>query len=153
LAVHRHENAGGDIWIYDLAKADAQVQNLTLNAAQDSSSPVWSPDGTRIAFAARRNNKWGIYTKLADGAAKEELIIESDGGLMPMSWSPDGKSLVYWVNSLDVWIVPLTGDKKPTPFLQTPPIEVNPQISPDGKWIAYSSNETAGIFQVYIRPF
>ena len=153
LAVHRHEGSGGDIWIYDLAKADAQVQKLTFDAAQDNSSPIWSPDGTKIAFASRRNDKWGIYTKLADNTAREELIIESEVGKMPMSWSPDGKFIVYWVSERDQWAVPLTGDKKPIPLLKTPAIEVNPTISPDGKWLAYSSNETAGIFQIYIQPF
>jgi dipeptidyl aminopeptidase/acylaminoacyl peptidase len=132
------------------------MQRLTFDATQDNSSPVWSPDGARFAFASRRGSKWGLYVKLADGTAKEELITESDQPKSPMSWSPDGKLLVYYVEApqtrFDIWYVPVTGDKKPIPFLQTPANERYPQLSPDGKWIAYGSNET-GRAEVYIKPF
>src|SRR5262249_36300770 len=133
FAVHLHEGNGGDSWSFELAQG--RMQRLTFDATQDNSMPVWSPDATRIAFGSRRNNKWGLYVKTADGAAKEELIIESDVPKMPMSWSPDGKLLVYWVDDPktrgDVWAVTLTGDKKPMPLLQSQFNEVNPQVSPD----------------------
>lgn len=60
--------------------------------------PKWSPDGSRVAFGSRRNGKWGLYVKLADGTAEEELVTESDLPKMQMRWSPDGKMLVYWVD-------------------------------------------------------
>jgi Tol biopolymer transport system component len=73
-----------------------------------------------------------------------------------MSCSPEGKFIVYWVSDpktgSDVWVLPLAGDRKPIPFLQSPIAESWPQISPDGKWIAYSSNET-GRYEIYARPF
>ena len=71
-----------------------------------------------------------------------------------MSWSPDGKLLVYWQlgGAGDVWYVPVTGEKKPIPILQTPFAEVFPQVSPDGKWLAYQSNET-GRAEIYLKPF
>ena len=71
-----------------------------------------------------------------------------------MSWSPDGKLLVYWQlgGAGDIWYVPLTGEKKPIPILQTPFAEVFAQVSPDGKWLAYQSNET-GRAEIYIKPF
>jgi dipeptidyl aminopeptidase/acylaminoacyl peptidase len=91
-----------------------------------------------------------------DGTAREELIAESDPPKMPMSWSPDGKLLVCWTIGSgtfgDVWAVPLTGDRKPFPILQTQSNETNPQVSPDGKWIAYSSDET-GRSEIYIGSF
>jgi dipeptidyl aminopeptidase/acylaminoacyl peptidase len=156
LAVHRHDGDGGDVWILDAAQAGAPVR-LTFDATQDNSSPIWSPDGARVAFASLRQKKWGLYIKAADGTAREELVTESETAKMPMSWSPDGKVLVYQVMTggagADQWAVPLTGDKKPFPLLQSPAVEVSPQISPDGKWIAYSSNETANIFQIYVKPF
>ena len=152
VAVHRHEGAGGDNWLFDLIQG--RTQRLTFDATQDNSMPVWSPDGTRIAFGSRRNGKWGLYSKRADNTGSEELITESDLPKAPMSWSPDGKLLVYALGAgpYDVWVVPLTGDRKPSPILQTQFNEANPQISPDGKWLAYHSAET-GRSEVYIKPF
>ena len=92
--------------------------------------------------------------KSADGTGTEELIVESEAPKAPMSWSPDGKLLVYWQlgSAGDVWAVPVTGDKKPIPILQSQFAEVFPQVSPDGKWLAYQSNET-GRPEIYIKPF
>jgi len=152
FAVHRHEGSGGDSWSFDLAQG--RMQRLTFDTTQDNSSPLWSPDGTRIAFASLRANKWGLYAKSADGTGTEELIVESEAPKAPMSWSPDGKLLVYWQlgGAGDIWYVPVTGDKKPIPILQTAFAEVFPQVSPDGKWLAYQSNET-GRPEIYLRPF
>src|SRR5262249_10318844 len=128
---------------------------FTFDASQENSSPVWSPDGKQIAFGSKRNGKWGLYVKLADNTRNEELLIEGENITMPMSWAPDNH-LVYWKSdpktSGDIWVVPLTGEKKPHPFLQTAADERNPQVSPDGRWITYSSNET-GRSEVYIKPF
>jgi Tol biopolymer transport system component len=152
FVVHRHEGTGGDSWSYDLAQG--RMQRLTFDATQDNSSPIWSPDGTRIAFASLRANRFGLYVKSADGSGSEELIIESETPKAPMSWSPDGKLLVYWQFAAvgDAWAVPLEGDRKPIPLLQSQFAEVFPQVSPDGKWLAYQSNET-GRTEIYIKPF
>jgi Tol biopolymer transport system component len=152
FAVHRHEGLGGDSWSFDLAQG--RMQRLTFDVTQDNSSPLWSPDGRRIAFASRRDGKWGLYLKSADGTGNDELIIDSGEPKAPMSWSPDGKLLVYWQlgGAGDIWYVPLTGEKKPIPILQTPFNEFVAQVSPDGKWLAYQSNET-GRAEIYIKPF
>jgi Tol biopolymer transport system component len=152
FAVHRHEGSGGDSWSFDLAQG--RMQRLTFDTTQDNSSPLWSPDGTRIAFASLRANKWGLYAKSADGTGTEELIVESEAPKAPMSWSPDGKLLVYWQlgGAGDIWYVAVTGEKKPIPILRTPAAEVFPQVSPDGKWLAYQSNET-GRAEIYLKPF
>jgi Tol biopolymer transport system component len=154
VAVHLHDGEGGDSWFFD--SAQGRLQRLTFDAAQHNSMPVWAPDGTHVAFGSRRNGKWGVYLKLADGTGKEELLTESELLKMPMSWTPDGKLLLYSVDDTktrgDVWAVPVTGDRKLIPILQSQFQELNPQVSPDGKWIAYSSNETSRN-EIYIKPF
>jgi Tol biopolymer transport system component len=156
-AVHRHDPEGGDIWIFETGKDTPS--KFTFDATQDNSMPVWSPDGMRIAFGSRRNGKWGLYLKHADNTRADELLLESGGPALPMDWSPDGKLLVYCITdpktSGDIWALPITdasGEKKPMPVLQTTSDERNPQISPDGKWMAYSSDET-GRSEIFIKSF
>jgi eukaryotic-like serine/threonine-protein kinase len=152
VAVHRHESGGGDVWILDAGQETPS--RFTFEASQDNSMPLWSPDGTRIAFASQRGGKWGLYVKLSDNTRGEESILESENPVMPMSWS--GNRLVYWSNDPktagDIYSVDLTGERKATAILQTAADERNPQVSPDGKWLAYSSNETARS-EIYVRPF
>jgi Tol biopolymer transport system component len=154
VAVHVHEGNGGDSWFFD--SAQGRMQRLTFDASQFNANPVWAPDGKRIAFGSKRNGKWGLYVKPADGTAKEELITESDQPKMPMSWSPDGKLLIYWNEDPrtrgDIWMVPVTGDRKPVPIVQTQNQELYPQLSADGKWLAYQSDESSRD-EIYIRPF
>jgi dipeptidyl aminopeptidase/acylaminoacyl peptidase len=157
IVAHRHEAGGGDLWIFDVG--ELTPTRFTFDGSQDNSSPIWSPDGMRIAFASRRNGKWGLYTKAADNTRAEQLVIETEFPAIPMSWSPDGKQLVYTMfdpkTAGDVWstTVDAEGDKpQAVPLLQTPADERNPQISPDGHWLAYSSNET-GRSEIYVRPF
>ncbi|HVH26654.1 MAG TPA: protein kinase [Vicinamibacterales bacterium] len=152
LAVHRHDGEGGDVWVFESGRP--VMSRLTFDPTQHNAMPIWSPDGRKIAFGSQRNGKWGIYAKLADGGRDEELLVESDVPKMPMSWSPSGESIVYWeqVGGGDQWMLPLTGDRKPLPILNTPFGEAFPQVSPDGKWMAYDSNET-GNYEVYIKSF
>jgi Tol biopolymer transport system component len=154
IAVHRHDSNGGDIWLFESARRET-MSRFTFDATQDNSSPIWSPDGSRIAFGSVRNGKWGIYQKSANGTGGEELLVESDLPKAPMCWSPGGKFIVYTLHDpktgFDVWVLSL-GDKKPVPFLQTSFNERDPQISPNGKWIAYTSDET-GRNEIYVRPF
>jgi Tol biopolymer transport system component len=157
IAAHRHDGDGGDVWLFDVG--EQTPTRFTFDGTQDNSSPIWSPDGLRIAFASHRNDKWGLYTKVADNTRAEELVVETETPAIPMSWSPDGKQLVYSTvdpkTSGDVWSVAADAGgspQKPVPILQTAADERNPQVSPDGQWLAYSSNET-GRSEVYVRPF
>jgi Tol biopolymer transport system component len=154
IAVHRHDTGGGDVFIFEPGLETAA--KLTFDVNQDNSSPIWSPDGKRIAFGAHRNGKWGLYLKNADNTRSEVLIKDSESAIVPMSWTPDGNTLVYTITdsrtSSDIWRISLTGEKEAIAFLQTPANERHPQVSPDGKWIAYSSNE-AGRSEIYIRSF
>jgi Tol biopolymer transport system component len=155
VAVHRHDGTGGDIWVME--PPPRSPTRITFEASQDNSSPVWSPTGDRIAFASKRNGKWGLYETRSDGSGTDgELLFESDLPKAPMSWSPDGKRLVFWQHDQktlgDIMILPMEGDKKPVPFLGSTRNETHPQVSPDGKWIAYSS-ELTGRKEVYVQPF
>jgi hypothetical protein len=152
IAVHRHEGNGGDIWILE----SGRTRRLTTDASgtQDNSSPIWSGDGSRIVFASYRNGKWGIYVKRADGASAEELLMESEISGEPMSWSPDGKFIVYCAYAVrdepNIWVLPLTGERKPSQLVAD--LSCQGQISPDGKWIAYHTREP-GQRVIYIKPF
>jgi Tol biopolymer transport system component len=156
--VHRHDNNGGDIWLLD---SEGPIRQLTFDALQENSNPVWSPDGSRIIFGSRRNGKWGIYRMPTDGTSGEELLYESSrptvsAAVLPMAWSPDGQSIVFYVNDPntqgDQWLLRLDGDKKPVLLIQTPGNDDASQISPDGKWIAFRSDKS-GRQEIYMERF
>jgi serine/threonine protein kinase len=154
IAVQRRENKGGDLWLVETA--GGKTSRLTFDATQENTWPVWSPDGSRIAFASRRAGKWGIYEKPSNQTGTDTLLFESDDLKWPTSWSQDGKFLLFVVISSkargDIWKLPLTGDGKAVPILETQFNEMDPQISPNGKWIAYRSDET-GRNEVYVQSF
>jgi eukaryotic-like serine/threonine-protein kinase len=154
IVLHRHDSGGGDVWLIETTGGKAS--RLTFDASQENSSPIWSPDGSRIVFGSRRNGKWGLYQKLSNGTGSEELLVESDQVVSPMSWSADDKYILYMLQDpktgYDGWALPLTGDRKPFPILNTVFAEAHPQISPDGKWVAYGSDET-GRREIYVQSF
>ena len=154
VAVHRHDSLGGDIWVYDASLRTPM--RLTFDPSQDNGMPVWSPDGKRIAFHSLRNGKWGLREKNSDGTGAEDLLIESEWYQVPMSWSGDGQSIAYVVGDpktlSDLWLLPLTGDRRATPLRQSKAQEEFPQLSPDGKWLAYVSGES-GANHIYVTSF
>src|SRR5262245_13115874 len=138
------------IWILDVQRGG--MSRLTFDAIADT-SPIWSPDGSRVAFHSVRTGESTLRQILVSGAARDEKLMAGPQ-LLPSDWSPDGRFITYSpsASSSDVWILPLTGDRKPFALVQTPFSERNGAFSPDGRWIAYQSNET-GQSQVYVRPF
>jgi serine/threonine protein kinase len=141
-----------DVWVLDAARGGAT--RFTFDLAQDL-SPAWSADGSTIVFGSDRRaaGAFDIYRKDGNGSADEELLIASG---RPDAWSPDGQYLLYTVNDpktrADLWILPGSGDRKPRPYLQTRFDERQGRFSPDGRWIAYTSDES-GQYQVYVQSF
>ena len=128
---------------------------FTFDPATDRDA-VWSPDGSRIVFASNREGVTNLYLKPASGAGNEELLLKTDLTKAPTDWSADGRFIVYSIidpkTKSDLWVLPLFGDQKPFPFLQTEFNERNGRFSPDGRWIAYASDES-GAYQIYVQSF
>jgi eukaryotic-like serine/threonine-protein kinase len=148
--------SSGDIWIVDLATA--AFSRFTFDPASDI-NPIWSPDGSRVAFTSNRLGEYNLYSKAASGATNEELVpgLESKSVQIPATWSPDGKYIVYETssasNDYDLWVVPMSGaDRKPRPLIELPAAQTRAAISPDNHWIAYESNET-GKSEIWVQSF
>jgi eukaryotic-like serine/threonine-protein kinase len=141
------------IWLYDVQRGgESRFTPPTL----PGSAPVWSPDGRMIAFGAGK----GMYVQEANGGSKEELLLENENDKKPSDWSRDGRYLIYTETDPkgrgDIWYLPdplnKSADKKPVKFQGTDAIESQGQLSPDGRWLAYTSDES-GEYGVYVRPF
>jgi Tol biopolymer transport system component len=119
-------------------------------------SPVWSPDSSQIAFASNRAGTFDLYQKRSTGGREELLFKINSRGVCPNAWLSDGRLLVYTVagskTGFDLWVLALSGERKASPFMETIFNETEGQISADGKWIAYTSDET-GVPEVYVQPF
>jgi Tol biopolymer transport system component len=150
VAVTRAVQGNFDVWLIDLVRGG--TTRFTFDAAADN-APLWSPDGTRIVFRSNRTGFNLLYLKPASGAGSEQLLGGSPVPGNPMSWSSDGQLLLFHKEGTDdLWTQPLTGDGKPSPWLNTPFAENIGQFSPDGRWVAYQSNES-GSFEIYVQPF
>ena len=134
------QNEGVDTWIFDLAR---NVSSRLASAPSLDGYPLWAMDGKRIVFASNREGIWNLYERnlqdnRPDGTAAGRVLLDSGTNKYPQDWSPDGQTLVYVDRSdatgHDLWRLPLTGDRKPIPLLQTSFNETQAQVSPDGRW-------------------
>jgi Tol biopolymer transport system component len=154
VAVYRAIRNARNIWLLDV---DRGVSNPFTNEPSTAHHPRWSPDGGRIAFQSLRTERPGLYLKPLTGTAGEELLVASAmHSAIPNDWSSDGRFLVTTTNDPktrgDIWTVPLGGDRTPAPFANSSYDESSGQFSPDGRWIAYRSDES-GRFEIYVQPF
>jgi Tol biopolymer transport system component len=144
------------IWIWDMRRSI--LTRITFKGTDFT--PVWTPDGKRIAFGSIRRegnkNASGIYWKAADGTGEEEQLGSFDGYIFPYCWSSDGKTLIGAKSpdgmKFDIWMLSLDRDRVINPLLHEDYLETQPRISPDRRWISYTSNES-GTTEVYVRPF
>ena len=153
--VNSIENGQGtDIWILDASRG--ALTRLTTDGASDR--PIWTRDGHEIAFASSAGGHFGIDLVPADGSGKPRLLLETPTHPDPDSFTPDGKTLLFdeQVNLSPTQIYQTTltgkGGTDPIPIHQTTAIETDGQLSPDGRWVAYQSNES-GELAVYVQPF
>jgi Tol biopolymer transport system component/tRNA A-37 threonylcarbamoyl transferase component Bud32 len=151
LAVTVANNA--DIWIYDLARGTRS--RFTSNPAHEAGA-VWSPDGKTIVFNSDRRGHFDLYRKAVNSVGTEELLYADGTDKSPTSWSADGKYVLYssidTKGGRDIFVLPLFGERKPFPFVSTEFWENFGQFSPDGRWVAYQSNES-GRTEIYVAPF
>jgi len=162
LALEILEGKNRDVWVYEWGRDT--LSRLTFDPSDDR-NPVCTPDGRRIIFSSTRADQAieNLYWQRADGTGDAERLTESKNTQFPRSLHPSGKFLAFGEanpqTSWDILILPLTGDEasgwkpgEPTVFLNGPFIERGAAFSPDGRWLAYSSDES-GRAEVYVRPF
>ena len=142
-----------DIWTLDVARGTST--RFTFDPARDD-DPAWSPDGKNIAFSSNRGAQMDLYIKPADGSGEEKLLLKTDEQKSVDSWTRDGRFLLFDSDGAktggDMWALPFPGAAKPVLLLRTQFSEGLSRVSPDERWLAYTSNES-GDFEVYVRPF
>ena len=141
-----------DVWLLD----GTRQTRLTHTSGRNMTRlPLWSHDGGRVAFESVRSNSVTLSTLSTSSDGVEEVLVESPLAKIPNDWSPDGRSLIYYVpdptTGTDLWVLPLD-TRRPRIFLQTEANELWAQFSPDGRWVAFQSNAT-GRYEIYVRPF
>jgi len=143
-----------DIWTLDIGRGLAT--RFTFDPGNEN-FPLWSPDGSRIAYFWNDPKKPGIYARSASGAGGTELMYDTGPGAILDDWSSEGRYLMYETvisaeNRTDLFVVPLQGERKALPFIQDRFDETQGRFSPDGRWIAYVSDES-GRPEVYVQTF
>jgi Tol biopolymer transport system component len=151
VAVTRDVQGKGNVWLLD----GTRMSRLTFDPT-GAVFPIWSPDGRSIVFTSTRLGSGDLYRQAVDGSGAAELLVASSQLKAATDWSRDGRFLLYYSIDLqtkgDLWVRPMTGDQKPWVFLKTPFDEEYGQFSPDGRFVAYESDES-GRYEIYIRPF
>jgi Tol biopolymer transport system component len=144
--------AVGDIWIYD-AGAQDRGQRITFGPTE-AETPIWSPDGRWVAYSSARANGYALFRKAADGTGDEEHLHDTVQPAWMCGWSPDGRQILFerygTTGGSDLWLLQLDGQRRAATYLATDANESHAAISPDGRLVAYVSDET-GVPQVYIQ--
>jgi Tol biopolymer transport system component len=142
-----------DLWLTD-ARGGSPVR-FTFDPGSDILG-LWSPDGQRIVWSSTRNGSFDLYEKEVSSTGQDTLLLRSEEPKFPLDWSRDGGSLLFRQigpqTGHDIYVLPTNGERKPFAYLRTPAMENGGAFSPDGRWIAYNSDES-GPYEVYIERF
>jgi serine/threonine protein kinase len=143
-----------DIWLIDPGRS---VQEQVTRDPTNDASPIWSPDGGRIVFRSNRTGNTALYHKRSSGTEAEHLVLDTGGNVTGSDWSFDGKTIVYTATAsasggFEIWVWSTDGKAKPQPAVRTALNAMHGRLSPNGRWLAYASDEF-GELQVYIQPF
>jgi serine/threonine protein kinase len=155
VAVDINTNGNRDIWVIDIARS--VPSRITFENSPEW-SPSWSSDESRLIFASTRDGGTGVYSKSSSGVGSTELVFSAEKNEVPVSWSRDGRYAVFSRQhanagaAYDTWLLDMSGEKKATPLVESPFDKVTARISPDGRWIAYATNDT-GMYQIVVQSF
>jgi Tol biopolymer transport system component len=156
LAIGENPFGNGDIWLRDLVSGTGT--RVTFNPGNES-TPVWAPDGTRVTYGSQRNGITLPYQRAADGTGEERPLFPYDRPAWPNDWSSDGRWVIYSTLGEDrarndLWAVPMEGGTPgtPVPYIVAPGRQQQAQFSPDGRFVAYGSDQS-GTWELYVQPF
>ncbi len=144
-----------DLWLLDFSRDTSTRFTFGPGTAE---FPVWSPDSAELVFSSNREGVYNLYRKPANGAREEEVLLRSNLNKRSLSWSRDGKFLLFSSSPSvvfadeELWVLPMQGDHTPYPFQRIHFDQSGARFSPDGRWVAYYSNES-GRYEVYVREF
>lgn len=153
LELRDPQTGNPDLWLFEFSRRFRS--RFTFDTSHEG-APLWYPDASQIVFFSNRQGAYDLYQKISTGAGKEQLLLKSDLTKVPSDCSPDGRYTVYQSldrkTKWDLWLLPNSGGQKPTPLAQTEFDETHAQISSDGRWLAYVSNQT-GVPEIYVQSF
>jgi serine/threonine protein kinase/Tol biopolymer transport system component len=149
-ALTTYDPRGGarDLWIQDLVR---DTRTRFVSGPTDDGDPVWSPEGRRLAYFSCCEDVSALHIKESGDVGKGQLPVKEQSFITPSDWSQDGRFLIY-LKSRDIWVLPLSGEARPYPLMETQSAETDPRLSPDGRWVAFVSDET-GRVEVYVTRF
>jgi eukaryotic-like serine/threonine-protein kinase len=153
FAIQVADAGHAQIWLYD--SSDGSRSRFTFSQSYNV-TPRWSADGTRILFGSNRTGLYKLYLRDTRGIGNDELLYQSKNSCIPAGWSPDNQYMIFseidGKTKWDLWVLRLGEQRKVFPFLVTEANESSARFSPDGKWVAYASDES-GRPEIYVQPF